>query len=283
MAAAAQRSIKGKDIRHYPTLYAPLVRAQTPVMVAVLALVTTPFRAVADVVLPPRCPGCGEIVDGDDRFCAACFGDLQALGPPQCACCGLPLPHDGDAAALCGACLADPPPFARARAPFAYGGPARQLVLALKHGRRLHLARMMARAMLRAAGDLPDDAIIVPVPSHRWRLWQRGFNQAATIAYHLARQSGRPLTVDAVDRIKPTPTTKGLGRRARQKNVAGAFRVARPEQIRGRTVVMVDDVMTTGATVSACAAKLIKAGARQVEVLTYAHALREGQGSMTRV
>jgi predicted amidophosphoribosyltransferase len=89
--------------------------------------------------------------------------------------------------------------------------------------------------------------------------------------------------VDAVDRIKPTPTTKGLGRRARQKNVAGAFRVARPEQIRGRTVVLVDDVMTTGATVSACAAKLIKAGARQVEVLTYAHALREGQGSMTRV
>jgi predicted amidophosphoribosyltransferase len=89
--------------------------------------------------------------------------------------------------------------------------------------------------------------------------------------------------VDTVDRIKPTPTTKGLGRRARQKNVAGAFRVARPEQIRGRTVVLVDDVMTTGATVSACAAKLIKAGARQVEVLTYAHALREGQGRMTRV
>ncbi|WP_369692438.1 double zinc ribbon domain-containing protein [Sandarakinorhabdus limnophila] len=156
-------------------------------------------------MLPPRCPGCGEIVDGDDSFCAACFGNLQALGPPQCACCGLPLPHDGDAAALCGACLADPPPFARARAPFAYGGPARQLVLALKHGRRLHLARMMARAMLRAAGDLPDDAIIVPVPSHRWRLWQRGFNQAAAIAYHLARQSGRPLAVDAVNRIKPTP------------------------------------------------------------------------------
>jgi ComF family protein len=250
-------------------------------MVAVLALVTTPLRAIVDVVLPPRCPGCGEIVDGDDRFCAGCFGQLQALGPPQCACCGLPLPHEGDAAAMCGACLAEPPPFARARAPFAYGGPARQLVLALKHGRRLHLARMMARSMLRVAGVLPDDAVIVPVPSHALRLWQRGFNQAAEIARQLARKSGRPLAVDALARIKPTPSTKGLGRRARQKNVQGAFRVVRPEQIRGRAVLLVDDVMTTGATVSACAAKLRKAGARQVVVLTYAHALREGQGDMT--
>jgi len=223
-------------------------------------------------VLPPRCPGCGEIVDGDDRFCAACFGELQALGPPQCACCGVPLPHDGDAAALCGACLADPPPFAKARAPFAYGGPVRQLVLALKHGRRLHLARMMARAMLRVAGDLPEDAVIVPVPSHRWRLWQRGFNQAAQIAHQLARQSGRPLAVDAIDRIKPTPTTKGLGRRARQKNVAGAFRVVRPEQIRGRTVVLVDDVITTAATVNAAVQALLAGGARIVSCVTFGRA-----------
>ena len=247
-------------------------------MVAVLALVASPLRAVIDVVLPPRCPGCGEIVDGDDRFCADCFDQLQALGPPQCACCGLPLPHDGDAAALCGACLAQPPAFARARAPLVYAGPARQLVLALKHGRRLHLARMMARAMLRVAGDLPADAVIVPVPSHRWRLWQRGFNQAAEIARHLARQSGRPLLVDALDRIKPTASTKGMTRTARLKNVQGAFQVGRADAIRGRAVILIDDVMTTGATVSACAAKLTKAGARHVEVLTYARAMREGHG-----
>lgn len=250
-------------------------------MVAVLALVTTPLRTIVDVVLPPRCPGCGEIVDGDDRFCAACFSQLQALGPPQCACCGVPLPHEGDAAAQCGACLAEPPAYARARSPFAYGGPSRQLVLALKHGRRLHLARMMARAMLRVAGPLPADAVIVPVPSHRWRLWQRGFNQAAAIARQLSRQSGVPLAVDALARIKATSTTKGLTRRARQKNVEGAFRVAHADQISGRTVILVDDVMTTGATVSACAVRLRKAGARQVEVLTYARALREGQGGMT--
>ena len=252
-------------------------------MVAVLALMTYPLRAVVDAVLPPRCPGCGEIVDGDDRFCAGCFAQLQGLGPPQCACCGLPLPHDGDAAALCGACLAQPPAFARARAPFAYGGPARQLVLALKHGRRLPLARMMARAMLRVAGDLPADAVFVPVPSHAMRLWQRGFKQAAEIARQLSRQAGRPLAVDALARIKATPSTRGLTRRARLKNVAGAFRLARADQINGRTVILVDDVMTTGATVSACAAQLLKAGARQVEVLTYARTLRDGQVHVTAV
>ena len=250
-------------------------------MVAVLALVTTPLRTIVDVVLPPRCPGCGEIVDGDDRFCAACFNQLQALGPPQCACCGVPLPHEGDAAARCGACLAEPPAFVRARSPFAYGGPSRTLVLALKHGRRLHLARMMARAMLRVAGDLPADAVIVPVPSHPLRLWQRGFNQAAAIARQVARQSSRPLAVDVLTRVRATPSTKGLTRRARQKNVEGAFRVAHPDQVAGRTVILVDDVMTTGATVQACATRLLRAGARHVEVLTYARALREGQGGMT--
>ncbi|MEI6484716.1 MAG: ComF family protein [Sphingomonadales bacterium] len=248
-------------------------------MSAVLALIASPLRLVIDVVLPPRCPGCGEIVDGDDRFCAACFAALQALGPPQCACCGVPLPHDGDAAALCGACLAEPPAFARARAPLVYAGPARTVVLALKHGRRLHLARLMAQAMLRVAGEIPADAVIVPVPSHRWRLWQRGFNQAAEIARHVAQLSGRPLAVDALSRVRPTPSTKGLTRQARQKNVVGAFAVARPQAIRGRAVILIDDVMTTGATVSACARRLTRAGARQVAVLTYAHALREGQAA----
>jgi ComF family protein len=244
---------------------------------ATLPFLAAPLRAAFDLVLPPRCPGCGEIVDGDDRFCAACFAQLHFLGPPNCARCGDPLAHDVGADAQCGACLADPPDYDRARAALAYGGPTRQVVLALKHGRRLHLARLMAQAMRRAAGSLPEGAVIVPVPSHRWRLWRRGFNQAALLARQLARQGGHGLAVDALERVKPTPLTKGLTRRQRQKNVAGAFRVARPDVVRGQHVVLVDDVMTTGATVSACAAKLKRAGARHVEVLTFAKTLRDWQ------
>lgn len=245
--------------------------------IPISTLLLAPIRLVVDVVLPPRCPGCGEIVDGDDRFCADCFAQLQFLGPPQCACCGLPLPSDAGPEARCGECLGTAPAFDRARAPLAYGGPARQVVLALKHGRRLHLARLMARSMLRVAGDLPPDAVVVPVPSHRWRLWRRGFNQAAEIARALARQAGRDLAVDALVRVKPTRSTRGLTRKQRQRNVEGAFRVARPQQVAGRHVVLIDDVMTTGATVAACARRLHRAGARQVEVLTYARALREGR------
>jgi ComF family protein len=243
----------------------------------ILPLLVAPFRAALDLVLPPRCPGCGEIVDGDDRFCATCFADLHFLGAPQCAVCGDPLIHEADAAAQCGACLAERPPYKRARAALAYGGAARTVVLALKHGRRLPLARLMARAMLRAAGPLPDDALIVPVPSHRWRLWQRGFNQAAVIARQMALQSSKPLAVDALERTKPTASTKGMTRQQRRRNAQGAFRVARPDLVRDRVILLVDDVMTTGATVSACAVKLNRAGARHVEVLTFARPLRDVQ------
>jgi ComF family protein len=242
-----------------------------------LPLLVSPLRTALDLILPPRCPSCGEIVDGDDRFCAGCFANLYFLGAPQCAVCGDPLAHEADAAAQCGACLADQPPFKRARAALAYAGPARTVVLALKHGRRLPLARLMARAMLRAAGPLPDNSLIIPVPSHRWRLWQRGFNQAAVIARELALQSGKPLAVDAIERTKPTASTKGMTRQQRQKNVQGAFRVARPDLVCDRIVLLVDDVMTTGATVSACAVKLNRAGARHVEVLTFARPLRDVQ------
>lgn len=282
MAATAQRGVEQRLIRIKARHAAPFTgggaaRKLGQMASPALHLLSLPVRVVIDTVLPPRCPGCGGIVDGDDRFCVTCFAQLLFLGPPHCACCGLPLPHDGDAAAQCGACLAEPPPFATARAPLAYGGPARKVVLALKHGRRLHLARLMARAMLRVAGPLPDDAVIVPVPSHRWRLWQRGFNQAAVIARQIARQSGRPLLVDALTRIKPTSSTKGLTRKQRAANVTGAFKVARKADVQGRAVVLVDDVMTTGATVAACARQLKRAGARHVAVLTYTRALPDRQ------
>ena len=235
-----------------------------------------PLRTVIDLVLPPRCPGCRVIVADDGRFCLDCWQQLRFITAPLCARCGAPFEHDLGPAAECGQCLAQPPRFTTARAALVYGGPARTVLLALKHGDRQHLARVMAPHMLRAAGEMLDpDVVLVPVPLHRGRLWRRGFNQAALLAQALARLSGAPVAVDALQRVKPTPTSQGMGRKARAANVRGAFRVADRDRIRGARVVLVDDVLTTGATADACARLLRRSGAREVHVLTFARVVRE--------
>ncbi len=243
---------------------------------AVLAPLRTAYGVVIDLVLPPRCPGCRAIVAGDGRFCLGCWQQLQFITAPHCARCGTPFAHDMGAAAECGQCLAEPPRFAAARAAMVYGGPARKMLLALKHGDRQHLARVMAPHMARAAGSmLTGDALIVPVPLHWRRLWTRGFNQAALLGQALAKSSGLPIAVDALQRVKPTPASQNMGRTARAANVRGAFRVADRAVIAGRRIVLVDDVMTSGATANACARLLRRAGAKQVDVLTFARAVRD--------
>jgi ComF family protein len=234
-------------------------------------------RGIIDLVLPPRCPGCRAIVDGDGRFCLSCWRELEFITAPLCARCGTPFDHDRGAGTECGACLAAPPRYASARAALVYGGPARAALLALKHGDRQHLARVMAPHMLRAAGPLlGPDTLLVPVPLHRWRLWRRGFNQAALLAQALARLSGAPLAIDAIVRVRPTETSRGLGRRARAANVRGAMRVPERNRVAGRRVLLIDDVMTTGATAEACARVLRRAGATEVHVLTWARVVRAG-------
>ena len=241
-----------------------------------LALLAAPLRTVIDLVLPPRCPACRVIVDGDGRFCADCWRGLAFITAPQCARCGTPFDHDRGPGAECGACLAQPPRFTSARAALAYGGPARSVLLALKHGDRLYLAAMMADHMTRVAGPvLVPGALLVPVPLHRWRLWRRGFNQAALLAQALARQSGADIDLTALVRVRATPPSVGMGRAARAANVRGAFRVVAPARIRGRDIILVDDVLTTGATVDACARHLRRAGARSIHVLTFARVVRE--------
>lgn len=235
-----------------------------------------PLRQLFDLVLPPRCPSCRVIVDGDDRFCSACYAALQFISAPLCACCGIPLVHDGGPDTLCGGCLAEPPNYATARAAFVYAGPARSVVLSFKHGDRQHLARLMAPHLLRASvGGITADSLVVPVPLHRWRLWERGFNQAALMATQLARLSGAKTCLDAMQRVKPS--RKGpMDRAARRKNVAGAFRVRDKSVIAGRHILLIDDVMTSGATAAACARALKRAGATRVDVLTWARAVRVG-------
>ena len=181
-------------------------------------------------------------------------------------------------AAQCGGCLADPPPFDRARALMRYGEVGRMLAHRLKYGRRVSLARVMAGQMQRllpamdAGAD--EDTIFVPVPLHRWRIWSRGFNQAALIGRELSRTTGIRLETGLLRRTRNTPPLHSLGPRARQKAVKGAFALA-PEaraRLSGKTVILIDDIWTTGATARACARMLKGGGAARVEIICWTRA-----------
>lgn len=215
----------------------------------------------------------------DHRFCAACWSDLRFLGPPWCAGCCLPFDHDRGAGALCAGCQAAPPRHAGVRAAVAYGPVARTLALRLKYGGRAAFAETAGRQMLRW---LPGEAdLLVPVPLHRWRLWSRGFNQSALIAASLARASGVAHDPLLLRRVRPTPPLRGMGPKARARAVRGVFAVApdRRAALRGRHVVLVDDVYTSGATTDACTAALLSAGAASVTILAWARVLDPAQMS----
>ena len=235
-----------------------------------------PLRAALDFALPPRCPGCGAIVSSDDSFCEPCWSKLDFLSGPACSGCGLPFEMDHGDDLLCAACMAEPPPHDGVRAAVAYGEIARALVLKLKHGRRIGMARVIGRHMARSAA-LESDAILAPVPLHRWRIWRRGFNQSAMLAREIARHSGHPIELRLVERVKPTPMLGGLGRAARAKALRGAFAVPSESRalLKGRTVLLVDDVYTSGATAGACAKALKRAGAARVVVLCWARVLQD--------
>jgi ComF family protein len=176
---------------------------------------------------------------------------------------------------MCGRCLADPPALDRIRAAVAYDELPRSIALKLKYGRKVALARTMARYMMPLRGDWPVDAIIAPVPLHRWRLWRRGFNQSALIARELARLWGLRCEVAALRRIKSTQPLKGLNHTQRRKAVSGAFK-ANPS-FKGRTIILVDDVLTSGSTAEACTRALRRAGAGRVELVCWARVVRPSQ------
>ena len=234
-------------------------------------------RALLDLVLPPRCVACGEQVADPHALCPACWSRVEFIAAPFCATCGLPLAHDPGPGGRCAACLARPPRYERARAVFRYGPESRGMILSFKHADRTDAAVAFAAWMARAGSALLEDAdIVAPVPLHYRRLVWRRYNQAAMLALRLGRSAGRPVAVDLLQRLRATPSQAGLGARERRRNMAGAVSVnpRHAGDLKGKRVLLIDDVLTTGATVGACARALRRAGAGAVDVLTLARVVR---------
>jgi ComF family protein len=231
------------------------------------------LSAVLDVGLPPLCPACREPLGEHGGLCAACWARLAFIAPPYCERLGTPFAYDPGPGVLSMEAIADPPAYRKARAAVRYDEVARTLVHSLKYGDRMDLAPILGAWMASAGHALLAEAdALVPVPLHWRRLWLRRFNQSAALAQAIGRRSGLPVRPEMLRRVKPTPQQVGLSRAERERNVQGAFRVpsaARGEMV-GRRLLVVDDVLTSGATVDACCRALLRAGAAQVDVLVFA-------------
>ncbi|MCK9540451.1 MAG: ComF family protein [Novosphingobium sp.] len=239
--------------------------------------VSAVLRPVTDLLFPPRCPLCGAATADQNGLCAPCWSELAIPGEPSCRTCSRPF---GDTVAdglICAKCLSDPPRHDGIAAASLYNEASRRLVLHFKHGNRIALARLMARLINTRLGEVEPGALLVPVPLHRWRLWKRGYNQSALLAGELARLTGAAVGVDVLMRTKRTPTLGGMGARARRKTLKGAIVVnpRRATQCQDRSMILIDDVLTSGATSDACVEALRRAGARSVKIACFARVLDE--------
>ena len=229
-----------------------------------------------DLVYPPRCPACGEGTGEHGGLCASCWSDLAIPADPSCDLCQRPFgEHGPEAGGVCAPCMHIPPIHDGIAAGTLYTDTSRKLVLAFKHGRRIALAALMGRLMSARLSASSSDRLIVPVPLHRWRLWQRGYNQSALLARELSRTGSGTLLVDGLVRTRHTPSLGGRNAKQRAKVLAGAIEVRRPARIAGHDVILVDDVLTSGATTTACVRVLKAAGARSVIISCFARVLDE--------
>jgi ComF family protein len=231
------------------------------------------WRGVVDALTPSQCLVCSGPVEDPLALCGTCWSGLQHLEDPVCNVLGTPFAYDQGPLVVSVAALADPPAWDRARAAVGFDEASRVLVHALKYRDSPEAGLLMARMMRRAGRQLLAECdVILPVPLFRWRLWKRRFNQAAVLAHELARTSGRPWRADLLLRQRATRSQVGLNVTERRRNVRGAFVLApgRAVEVAGRSVLLIDDVRTTGATLEACAEVVRQAGAARVDVLTFA-------------
>ena len=236
------------------------------------------MQSVLKVLYPPQCISCGEFVEETGALCGACWQETPFLGPGVCDCCGVPMIGDVAAGDTCDQCMTIARPWARGRAALAYRDNGRRLVLALKHGDRLDLAQPAARWMARAGAPiLREGMLAVPVPAHPWRLFRRRYNQAAALAQALARITPVTYLPDALVRLRRTKVQDGMGQEARFLNLQGAI-APHPRhgaRLRGADVVLIDDVLTSGATLAAATEAALAAGAGQVCVLVLARVAQD--------
>ncbi|MAC81022.1 MAG: amidophosphoribosyltransferase [Rhodobacteraceae bacterium] len=237
------------------------------------------LQTLLTLVYPPRCLACGDLVESDFGLCPACWRDTPFIGGLVCESCGVPLPGQGDGHRIdCDDCMTRPRPWDRGRSALLYKDTGRKLVLALKHGDRTDIARTAATWMARAARPIIQPGMLVaPVPLHRSRLGSRRYNQSALLAQGMARALGLDHCPDLFQRPVKTPSLDGRGADERADILRGAIRVHpwRRDRITGRSLLLVDDVMTSGATLAATAEAAHAAGAARVCVITLARVAKD--------
>jgi len=237
------------------------------------------LQTTLTAIYPPRCLGCGETVDSDFGLCGVCWSDTSFVGGASCDSCGTPLPGVAQNEVLqCDDCMRSPKPWARGRAALLYSNMGRTLVLRLKHGDRQEIARPAAAWMRASVLEIAaENTLIAPVPLHWTRMVKRRYNQSALIARHLATMTGLDWCPDLMDRTRQTPSLDGKSRAERADILTDAIAVSpkRRHRIAGRSVLIVDDVLTTGATLAACAQACRAAGAGEVCVAVLARVAKD--------